>query len=92
MNNKDQELGALRGPLIPMVPASNLVAVMSLDWLDGTNQAAVFRQTDGRNYLANPPRTPKDFGRFRGDFCEPSRAAQSSRFRKGADNVRKLVV
>jgi hypothetical protein len=61
MKNEHQENGALRGPLILMVPASNLVAVMSLDWLDGINQAAVSAQTHG-SYLANPPRTPKDFG------------------------------
>jgi hypothetical protein len=34
MKNDHQENGLLRGPLILMVPASNLVAVMSLDWLD----------------------------------------------------------
>jgi hypothetical protein len=53
MKKEHQKNGALRGPLILMVPASNLVAVMSLDWLDGANQAAVSAQTHGRNYLAN---------------------------------------
>jgi hypothetical protein len=62
MKNEHQQNGAPRSPLILMVPASNLVAVMSLGWLDGTNQAAVSAKTHGRNYLANPPRTPKDFG------------------------------
>ncbi len=75
MNTGHQENGALRGPLILIVPASNLVAVMSLDWLDGTNQAAVSAQAHGRNYLANPPRTPKDFGRTSGRL----RRAQLSR-------------
>jgi hypothetical protein len=53
MKNEHQENGALRDPLILMVPASNLVAVLSLDWLDGANRAAVSAQTHGRNYLAN---------------------------------------
>ena len=61
MKNEHQENGALRGPLILMVPASNLVAVINLDWLDGANQAAVSAQTHGRNYLANRPTTPKEF-------------------------------
>jgi hypothetical protein len=33
MKNEHQENVVLRGPLILMVPASNLVAIMSLDWL-----------------------------------------------------------
>jgi hypothetical protein len=45
MKNEHQENGALSGPLILMVPASNLEAVMTLDWLDRTNQAAVSAQT-----------------------------------------------
>jgi hypothetical protein len=57
MKNDHQENGLLRGPLILMVPASNLVAVMSLDWLDDTNRAALSTKTRGRTYLANPPRT-----------------------------------
>ena len=73
MKNEHREDGLLRGPLILTQPASNFVAVMSLDWLDGTNQAAVSAETHGRNYLASPPRTPKDFGEF-------SRAAQSAAF------------
>jgi hypothetical protein len=40
MKNEHQENGAPRGPLILLVPASNFVAVMNLDWLDGTNRAA----------------------------------------------------
>jgi hypothetical protein len=61
MKNDYQEKGALRGPLILIVPASNLIAVMSLDWLDGTKRAAVSAQTHGRNYLATRPTTPKEF-------------------------------
>jgi hypothetical protein len=34
MKNDDQENGVLTGPLILIVPASNLVAIMSLNWLD----------------------------------------------------------
>jgi len=60
MKNDHQENGLLRGPLILMVPASNLVAVMSLDWLDGTNRAVVSAQTHGGNYLVTRLRTPKD--------------------------------
>jgi hypothetical protein len=51
MKNEHQENGVLRGPLILIVPASNLVAVLSLDWLDGTNRAAVTAKKHGRNYL-----------------------------------------
>jgi hypothetical protein len=69
MKNEHQENGVLRGPLILMVPASNLVAVMSLDWLGRFNRAALSTKTHGWNYLANRPRTPKDFG-------ELSRAAR----------------
>jgi hypothetical protein len=53
MKNEHQEKGALRDPLILIVPASNLVAVLSLDWLDDTNRAPVSAQTHRRNYLAN---------------------------------------
>jgi hypothetical protein len=81
MKNEHQENGVRRGPLILMVPASNLVAVLNLDWLDGTNQAAVFTKMHGRNYLANPPRTQKDFGE--------TSASPSSRFRYCADKCSK---
>ena len=57
MRNENQENRVRKGPLIIRVPASNLVAVLSLDWPDGTNQGTVFAETLGRNYLANPPRT-----------------------------------
>jgi hypothetical protein len=71
MKNEHQENGVRRGPLILMVPASNLVAVLSFDWPDGTNQAAVFAQMHGRNYLANPPRTAKDFSETSASSVEP---------------------
>ena len=72
MKNEYQENG-VRGPLILIAPASNFAAVMSLDWLDGTNRTAVSAKTHGWNYLENRARTPKDFGEF-------SRAAQSAAF------------
>jgi len=81
MKNDQQENGLLRGPLIFMVPASNLIAVLSLDWLDGTNRAAVSAETRGWNYLATLRRTPKDFG-------EISQIAQSAAFAGGALNER----
>jgi hypothetical protein len=34
MKNERQEHEAPRGPLILTAPASNLVAIVSLDWLD----------------------------------------------------------
>jgi hypothetical protein len=71
MKNEHQENGALRGPLILMVPASNLVAVLSLDWLDGTNRAA------GSTRMEVGRRHPKDFGElsqsaFRARYIEQS--------------------
>jgi hypothetical protein len=72
MKNEDQENGVLSDPLILTVPASNFVAVISLDWLDGTDRAAVSAKTRGWNYLANSPRTPK---RLRQNFGKLSRAA-----------------
>ena len=41
MNNKNQENGTLRGPLIFTVPAYGFVMALYLDWLDGTNRAAI---------------------------------------------------
>jgi hypothetical protein len=40
MNNKDQENGALRGPLIFTVPAYGFVMALYLDWLGRSNRAA----------------------------------------------------
>ena len=51
MKNDHQENGLLRGPLILMVPASNFVAVISSDWFDETDRAAVSAKTRGWNYL-----------------------------------------
>src|SRR6266481_4688532 len=61
MNNKHQENGALRGPLIFTLPASSFVVILIFDWLDGTDRAAVSAKTHGWNYLATRPRTAKEF-------------------------------
>ena len=66
MKNEHQENAVPRGPLILMVPASNLVAIMSLDWLDGTKRAAVSAKTRGRNLSGksaeSSERPRQDFG------------------------------
>jgi hypothetical protein len=61
MDNKHQENGALRGPLIFTLPAFNFVVILSFDWLDGANWAAVSVKTHGWNYPATRPRTAKEF-------------------------------
>ena len=48
MNNKHQENGALTGPLIFTLPASSLVVILRLDWLDGNGRAAVSVKTQVR--------------------------------------------
>ena len=45
MNNKDQENGALRGPLIFTVPAYGFVMALYLDWLCRPNRAAFSDKT-----------------------------------------------
>jgi hypothetical protein len=47
MNDKHQENGTLSGPLIFTLPASNLVAILRSDWLNGTDQTAVLAKTHG---------------------------------------------
>ena len=59
MNNKHQENGALRGPLIFTLPASSFVVILSFDWLDGTDRAAVSAKTHGWKYLG-PSSCPLD--------------------------------
>jgi hypothetical protein len=61
MDNKHQENGALRGPLIFTLPAFNFVVILSFDWLDEANWAAVSVKTHGWNYPATRPRTAKEF-------------------------------
>jgi hypothetical protein len=60
MNNKHRENRAVTRPLIFTPPASSFVVVLSLNWLDGTDQAAVSPKTQGWNYLATRRRTAKD--------------------------------
>jgi hypothetical protein len=45
MNDKDQENGALRGPLIFTVPACGFVMALYLDWLGRSNRRAFFAKT-----------------------------------------------
>jgi hypothetical protein len=85
MKNEYQENGVLRGPLILFVPASNLVAILSLDWLDGTERAAVSAK-NARLELHG------EFDRELRKIWASLRGAQPTRFRYGADNARKLVV
>ena len=47
MNNKHQENGALTGPLIFTLPASNFVAILRPDWLQGSDQTAGPAKTHG---------------------------------------------
>jgi hypothetical protein len=44
MNNKHQENGALRGPLIFNLPAFSFGVILTLDWPDGTRPGSCFRQ------------------------------------------------
>jgi hypothetical protein len=70
MKNEHQENGFLRGPLILISPASNLVAILSLDRLDATDQAAVY--TNGQKEL--PGESTENAERRRPDFESLSRA------------------
>ena len=72
MKNEYQENGVLRGPLILFVPASNLVAILSLDWLDGTERAAVSAKTHGWNYMANSTENSERSGRVFGELTRPA--------------------
>jgi hypothetical protein len=83
MKNEHQENVVLRGPLILMVPASNLVAIMSLDWLDGTNQKLFPRKR-----AAGLGESIENSERPRRAFEGLSRAA----FATAQIKVRKLVV
>jgi len=51
MNNKHQENGARRDPLIFTVPAYGFVMALYLDWLDGPDRAAVSAKTHDWNRL-----------------------------------------
>ncbi len=70
MNNKHQKNGALSGPLIFTLPASNFVAILRRDWFNGTDQTAVPAKTPGWEWdLAStvprrtePERCPEAWG------------------------------
>jgi len=70
MKNEHQENGLLRGPLILIAPASNLVAILSLDRLDVTKRAAVY--ANGQKELTGE--STENAERPRRDFDELSRA------------------
>ena len=57
MNYKRQENGALADPLIFTVPAYGFVMALYLDWLNGTNSAAVSAKTHDGNCPATRPST-----------------------------------
>ena len=59
MKNEREENEVLRGPLILLAPASNLVAILSLNWCDGGNRAVVSAEAQSRNYPANRSRKAK---------------------------------
>ena len=75
MKNEHQENG-VRDPLILIVPGSNLVAVMSLGWFDGTDRGAV----SAKNHSRSPP------GNSAENSERPGRA-QPSRFRERVVNA-----
>jgi hypothetical protein len=62
MKNKHQENAVRRGPLILMVPASNLVAIMSLDWRDGIKPEDLSAKTRAWNCRANRSRAQENLG------------------------------
>jgi hypothetical protein len=61
MKYEYREDGEPEGPLILIAPASNLVAILSLDWLDHTNEPAVSAKPHGWKNLANRRATREDF-------------------------------
>ena len=83
MKYEYREDGEPEGPLILIAPASNLVAILSLDWLDHTNEPAVSAKPHGWKNLANRRAT-------REDFEEDSSGTPSTP--SGAGHVRKLIV
>lgn len=52
MKNECVEDEVLRGPLILLAPASNLVAIVSLSWWDGGNRAVVSAEAQSWDYPA----------------------------------------
>jgi len=56
MNNKHQEDGAARGPLIFTVPAYGFVMGLYLDWLGRSNRAAFSAKTFAEEIKPVEPR------------------------------------
>jgi hypothetical protein len=52
VKNERVENEVLRGPLILLAPASNLVAILSLNWCDGGNRAVVSADAQSWDYPA----------------------------------------
>jgi hypothetical protein len=61
MKYEYREDGEPEGPLILIAPASNLVAILTLDWLDHTNEPAVSAKPHDWKNLANRRATREDF-------------------------------
>jgi hypothetical protein len=72
MKNEDQKNGLQRCPLILVVPAFNLVAVLSLDWLDDVGGDSFFREN---RQLELSGKSAENSEKLRGDFRERSQAA-----------------
>ena len=70
MNSKHQENGALTGPLIFTLRATNFVAILRVDWLDGTHRAALPAKPHGWEWdlaptaprRTGPERCPEAWG------------------------------
>lgn len=59
MKNEREENQVVRGPLILLAPASNLVAILSLNWCNDRNRAFVSADAQNRDYPANRLRKAK---------------------------------
>ena len=59
MKNEREENVVLRGPLILLAPASNLVAILSRDWCEGWNRAVFSAKAQSWDYPGNHPKKAK---------------------------------
>jgi hypothetical protein len=76
MNNKDQENGALREPLIFTVTDYGFIMALYLDWL-GQSHRAVSAKARRWNYPTTRPRTAKAFaGKMRNEADESDELAK----------------
>jgi hypothetical protein len=85
MKHEHQEDGEPRGPLILVAPASNLVAILSLDGLDRTNQPAVSAKGDRWEQSSKSVDDPE---RLRQDL----RGGQLTHCAYGAGDIWNLIV